>query len=319
MDRPADIGRVLEALQPDLLFFAKLDLWPELSTRASMRGCQVALVAGAVDPGSTRLKWPGRNLAAPGYQSLTAIAANGAADLERLVRLGAHRERIVVTGDPRLDSVLSNVSDLANRSGAFDEASEMVLVAGSTWPGDERVLVGALVQVRERHPEAKLLVAPHTPTEARLSGLESLGLRAGLNSVRWDSSGEIPPAPLVIIERMGVLAELYGRGRIAYVGGGFGTQGVHSVVEPAAWARPVVIGPKDRGLREAEILHRAGALERLPPSGGAQVLGDLWCGWISDQNSLSAAGSSAASAFEAERGAAGRAAAMLEALLPAVR
>ena len=108
-DLPRDVGALLEALRPDLLVFSKLDLWPELATRAANRGVTVAMVAGTVSAGSGRLRWPARQLLAPGYASIAAAAAIAEADAARLVRLGVPASAIRVLGDPRFDSAAARV------------------------------------------------------------------------------------------------------------------------------------------------------------------------------------------------------------------
>jgi len=104
-DDPGSIDRVLAALAPDLLVFAKLDLWPELATRAEARGTSVALVAATVSPGSGRLRWPALELLRPGYAAVRVAGAVSEADAQRLALLGVAPSRIRVTGDPRVDSV----------------------------------------------------------------------------------------------------------------------------------------------------------------------------------------------------------------------
>ena len=65
-DLPAAAEQLLDALAPSLIVFSKLDLWPELATRAAARGVAVAMVAATVSPGSGRLRWPARALLAGG-------------------------------------------------------------------------------------------------------------------------------------------------------------------------------------------------------------------------------------------------------------
>jgi 3-deoxy-D-manno-octulosonic-acid transferase len=316
-DRRRDIEPVLSALRPDLLVFAKLDLWPQLSTRAAAFGSRLALVAGSVDPGSARLSWPGLQAARPGYAVLDRIAANSDDDAERLVRLGASPDRITVVGDPRIDSVLRTIAPLADADGVSQAPDRGLLVAGSTWPADEAVLLEALVRVRGMgQPKARLMVVPHEPSAQRGADLERQAQEAGLSTTRWTSRAELLDASVIIVDRMGILPGLYPNGVIAYVGGGFGSRGVHSVIEPAGWGVPVIIGPNDRGLRDAELLAASGGLTRLPARESAGRLASVWAEWLADPAGMRSAGVAARKALEPDRGAAFRSAELLAGLLP---
>ncbi|MFL5547487.1 MAG: 3-deoxy-D-manno-octulosonic acid transferase, partial [Gemmatimonadales bacterium] len=91
---------------------------------------------------------------------------------------------------------------------------------------------------------------------------------------------------IVLGDRVGVLAALYGAGTMAYVGGGFGRAGLHSVLEPAAWGMPVVFGPHWRNSRDAGLLLHVGAARALAyerPGPAAQALQDQWQDWIGDE------------------------------------
>ncbi len=318
-DRLRDVDRVLETLRPDLLVFAKLDLWPQLTTRAAARGVRLAMVAGSVDPGSARLAWPARGSSRPGYAALERIAANSSADADRLVRLGAIPSRITVVGDPRIDSVLAIIDRLAIGQSHGSNDTAAVLVAGSTWPADESVLLEALEITRATHPTARMVIVPHEPTPEHCHRLEVTAAGRGLSTVRWSGAGGAAAAAVTIVDRLGVLLGLYRTGDVAYVGGGFGQRGVHSVVEPAAWGRPVVIGPRDRGSREAELLAVAGALTRLPTREPARQLAATWCAWLAEPGGRLAAAVAAREALKGDRGAAERSAAILADLLPAPR
>ena len=118
-DTPEAAEALLDALRPSALVFTKLDLWPELATRAAARGVKVILVAATVRPGSGRLGWPARTYLAPGYASLAAAAAIDPADAVRLSALGAPPTLITVDGDPRFDSVAAKVAGV--RSGCRDD------------------------------------------------------------------------------------------------------------------------------------------------------------------------------------------------------
>jgi 3-deoxy-D-manno-octulosonic-acid transferase len=135
-------------------------------------------------------------------------------------------------------------------------------VAGSTWRGDEERLVHALIAARASGAAWRAIFAPHEPTDEHLRQLERRLHTSGLRYSRLPQEGSGPlPTPLVdaiIVDRMGVLADLYAVAAVAYVGGGFGNAGLHSVVEPAALGLPVVFGPRFGNAQEAERLARSG-------------------------------------------------------------
>ncbi|HEV2290914.1 MAG TPA: glycosyltransferase N-terminal domain-containing protein [Gemmatimonadales bacterium] len=314
-DTPAAARQLLDALAPTALIFSKLDLWPELATRAAARGIPVALIAATVRPGSGRLRWPARSLLAPGYRALRAVAAVDRPDADRLISLGAPREAVQVLGDPRFDSVAAKVAAVAADDPLlrFGRGAP-TLVAGSTWPGDESALLEAFAAVRAKRPDARLILVPHEPTEHHLSAAEAWTRRAGLPAPTRLSRAD-GPTPLLLVDRVGVLAALYGAGSIAYVGGGFHAAGLHSVLEPAAWGIPVIFGPGWRDSRDAAALLEAGGADALPALLPGDALARTWERWIGDDAARAEAGRRARGVIERGLGAAARTAEMLEGLV----
>jgi 3-deoxy-D-manno-octulosonic-acid transferase len=124
--------------------------------------------------------------------------------------------------------------------------------------------------------------------------------------------------PLLAVDRVGALAALYGGAVVAYVGGGFGRAGLHSVLEPAAWGVPVVFGPGWRDSRDAGLLLDAGAataLESRSPRAAADLLFGYWEAWLADEARRAAAGGRAREIVREGMGAARRSAGMLAALI----
>lgn len=317
-DSPSEVDAVLEALRPSALVFSKLDLWPELAVRARAGGARVGLIAATVRPGSGRLRWPARRWLAPGYAAVARAAAVAEEDAVRLARLGLPAARISVVGDTRYDSVLERVAGVGEADPLLAQAAGgPALVAGSTWPADEDVLLRAFAIVRAALPEARLILVPHEPTPAHLDGAERAATRLGLPApLRLSAAG--PPAPLLLVDRTGVLASLYGAGALAYVGGGFGRAGLHSVLEPAAWGRPVLFGPRWRESRDARLLLESGggwAAEAERPADAAPALAARWAGWIADEAARRAAGAAALDLVRSGVGAADRTADVVEELV----
>jgi 3-deoxy-D-manno-octulosonic-acid transferase len=120
------------------------------------------------------------------------------------------------------------------------------------------------------------------------------------------------------VDRVGVLASLYGTGTMAYVGGGFGTAGLHSVLEPAAWGVPVAFGPRWRNSRDAHLVLKAGGAVSLPRAGArraAATLLEQWEDWIADDEGRRDQGRRAREVVQRGLGASERSAEMLAELI----
>jgi 3-deoxy-D-manno-octulosonic-acid transferase len=327
-DRREDVDSALDALKPRALIFCKSDLWPELATRAAASGVSVGIIAATVSPVSARSRRVASSLLRPGYRAVSLAGAVSDQDAARLAQLGVPAARVEITGDPRCDSVLA-------RARAIQPTDPLValgrgaptLVAGSTWAEDERVLLPAYAAVRAARPEVRLILVPHEPTPEHLARLDATAAQSGLESPqRLSSSAE--PAPLLVVDRVGELATVYAAGEIAYVGGGFGKSGLHSVLEPAACARPVLFGPAWQGSREAGLLlaRRAAIvvstefcdwldLDAMTTQAGASPLAAIWLALLRNPEHARAAGRRALEYVEAGAGAAARNAGLVERLM----
>ncbi len=304
-DLVADLMRVMEAVKPDVLVFGKLDVWPNATRVARWRDVPLALVNATVAPNSSRLRWPARRLLRGAYARLDAVGAISMADAARLALLGVPADRIEITGDARFDQVWAR-AQAVDRSkpplAALGGHAGPTLVAGSTWPEGEERLVPAIAAARRAHPELRTIIAPHEPTPDHLQGLEARLRRHGLGHVRLSAieRADEEPREVVVVDRVGVLGELYALADVAYVGGGFGRRGLHSVLEPAALGVPSLFGPHHANAREAsELIARRGA---IAAEDGAALESAL-AHWLSDPAARAAAGRAASNYVQANLGA----------------
>ena len=160
-------------------------------------------------------------------------------------------EHCSISGDTRFDRVkeiADNFTEIPYIS-SFIESKE-VIIAGSTWPEDERVIVKYL-----NNFSGKLILAPHEINENRLSKAEELFTDSIRYSQITEKSGSFK---VLIIDNVGMLSRLYKYGTLAYVGGGFTRDGIHNILEAAVYGKPVVFGPNYKKYREAKELIAAG-------------------------------------------------------------
>ncbi|WP_419942727.1 3-deoxy-D-manno-octulosonic acid transferase [Candidatus Palauibacter sp.] len=322
LDRRRDCDAALAALRPGLLVFAKLDVWPGLAAAAARAGVPTALINGTVRAGSRRAGPVARCLFRPSYARLEAVGAASPEDARRLVALGVRADRLGVTGDAAFDLALER-ADRARADGseaAFRAAlggpgeGTLRLIAGSTWPADERALLDGVAAARRAGgPVWQLVIAPHEPTAAHIDELVASCAARGERAVRWSRLGESagPPAGAVIVlDEVGRLAELYAAGDAAWVGGGLGGTGLHNVLEPAAAGLPVLFGPRhDRA--DALALEAAGGGLGSPAGALADTLSRLVDPRLREHH-----GRAARAFVEAGAGAATRTADLLSSLWP---
>jgi 3-deoxy-D-manno-octulosonic-acid transferase len=316
LDLPADVRRALDALRPDVIAFSKTDVWPVLTREAASRGVRLAMLSGTLPAGSSRLRGPARALLAPAHRRLDVAAAISAEDAARFGALGVPAERRRVMGDARFDQVWARAQAVDRGSALlrpFAGFGGVTLVAGSTWPSDEEKLVPALARMADADPPLRAILVPHEPTPAHLEALEARLRAHGIpRSVRLSQvEAGAEPGTAVVVDRVGVLGDLYALADVAYVGGGWGTAGLHSVLEPAAFGVPVLFGPRHANAREAAELVRAGAAQELRDGPVGPQIQPL----VRNAARRRAAGDAARAYVQASLGAAERGADIIERLL----
>ena len=303
-DTRADARLTTAALRPTALVFSKLDLWPVLTGEAARRGTRIGMISATLAAGSSRRNPVAAALLRPAYARLELVGAIDAGDAERLVELGVRREAIRVTGDTRYDQVWARARAAGSGSALLGPLASPrpTLVAGSTWPADEAVLLPAWLDVRRRVPGARLVVAPHEPTPPHLAPVERWAAANRIALARLGAP-EAATADVVLVDRVGVLGDLYALADAAFVGGGFHAAGLHSVLEPAAFGAPVLFGPRHENSRDAGLLVAAGGGASV---GDREALAARLIEWLGDARAGEAAGSQAQRLVEEGLGAARR-------------
>ncbi|HUP00422.1 MAG TPA: glycosyltransferase N-terminal domain-containing protein [Gemmatimonadota bacterium] len=301
-DFPRSVRRVVEAIDPGALVLVSGELWPNLVWTAAERGTLLAQVCCRVAGGSRRLRPPLRALTRLLYREFRAIAVVAPEDADRLREAGIPSKIVGVTGDTRIDATLARLDAARAEPPPWRPAPDVgpVVVAGSTWPADEAVLLEAVARLRREHPRLIAVIAPHEPTPDAIERLirkaRAHGLQAGLITDEAPS-GEGPA--VLIVDRIGILYRLYGVADLAYVGGGFGGA-VHNTLEPAAHAVPVVTGSDHGNPHEVQAMRASGGLANVRST---PELMTLWRAWLSDPESRRRSGTAARQFLEDHAGA----------------
>ncbi|WP_423737494.1 3-deoxy-D-manno-octulosonic acid transferase [Chitinophaga caseinilytica] len=245
LDTPANAARFLGQVRPQLAIFIKYEFWFHFLQALYVRQVPVLLISGIFRHKQLFFK-PYGGMFRDLLRNMDHLFVQNETSITLLHNIGIRQ--VTLAGDTRFDRVWA-LRQKPVRLPAIEAALrvEKVLVAGSTWEADEEALAkwwyGGGKEGRQ------LVLAPHEIHAAHLDKIQSLFPDA----VRFSELNGRQPDVLVI-DNVGMLSALYRYGRIAYVGGGFGKAGIHNLLEPATYGRPVIIGPVFHQFHEAMML-----------------------------------------------------------------
>lgn len=304
LDTPRNAERLIRLVEPTLMVFSKFDIWPNLVWRASKRDIPIIVVAGTLHAESKRLSRFAKPFFRSVHRHIRVHCAISEADAARFQELCSPTHEIVVTGDTRYEQVYRRATavepdaefflgqgTLGRGLQAHIATKRPILIAGSTYAEDEKVLLPAYQLLRQNIPDnfPHLILVPHEPTPERVKEIRGhldRGKLADLCFSELTPEVDLSAVDVLIVDRVGLLAKLYRLADIAFVGGSF-RGSVHNVMEPAAMAKPVVFGPTIQNAYEATLLaDRGGAkLVRTP-----QQLADAIIRWLKDDTARTTAG-----------------------------
>jgi 3-deoxy-D-manno-octulosonic-acid transferase len=255
MDSPVNAKKFLDAVNPALVLWVKYEYWFYYLSELKQRNITTLLVSGIFRQNQPFFKWYGaiwRKM----LESFTHFFVQNDESKHFLATLGV-KENITVNGDTRFDRVLEIARHFTPVS--FIDifcGDSAVIVAGSTWEEDEIELLH-FVNV---HQHIKFIIAPHEIDKTNLKDVKdefpnSIFYSELGNGQRTTDKGQ---PNVLIIDNIGMLSRLYRYATVAFVGGGFGADGVHNVLEAAVYGKPVVFGPVYEKFDEAIGLVNAG-------------------------------------------------------------
>ncbi|MEK6649872.1 MAG: glycosyltransferase N-terminal domain-containing protein, partial [Bacteroidota bacterium] len=166
-DTPPNARLFLDLVRPDAAVMVRYDIWPNHIWECSRRGIPVFLANATMRGNSARQRWPWRSLHRMMYDHLTSILTVSALDADNFRRFGTEHVTIAPVGETRYDQVLQR-SEEAKKKHLIPPSvlrRKRVIVAGSTWPEDEEVLIPTVRKLLQYHPGILLILVPHEPSE----------------------------------------------------------------------------------------------------------------------------------------------------------
>jgi len=296
-DSKSNARRFLQIVKPVLVLWVKYDYWYYFLSTLRQDNIPVLLVSGLFRIDQPFFKWYGK-LYRQMLESFRHLFVQTESSAQLLKSIG-FGNNVTIVGDTRFDRVLQ----IARHFEPIDDIKQFcgndpVVVAGSTWIEDEE----ELDHYANTRQEIKFIIAPHDVSEQRLREVESLfknclryskfnlertaGLQNQENPVQDTTAAPgLPPARVLIIDNIGMLSLLYKYATICYIGGGFGYDGVHNVLEAAVYGKPIIFGPVYEKYIEAVELIEKGAAHSIESALEMEQLMDDLLGnqeWLND-------------------------------------
>lgn len=255
LDTIRNVRKFYGIIKPKRVVFVKYEFWPNFLIGAWRKHIPLYIVSAHFRESQAFFKWYGKPYAMV-LRMFDRLFVQDEKSVELLSRVGV--KNVSVTGDTRFDRVaqiaeqrksLPIVESFAN--------GEKIIVAGSSWPADEDMLVK---YAKKRG--VRVLLAPHEIDEGHLGEIEGKwNATEGGNwpIIRYSKANEanVKEAGCLVVDNFGMLSSVYYYGAVAYIGGGFGV-GIHNVLEAAVYGMPVVFGPNHNAFREALGLKECG-------------------------------------------------------------
>ena len=276
-DIPRILRRFLDGLRPRAFATMETEIWPNLLYELHRRGIPSYLVNARLSETTFAKIMKRPSFWRPVFGWFRAILARGEGDVERFLAVGAPADRIRIIGDCKIDALLE-------RRRLFDETAARkmvpagpgpVFLAGSTHRGEEEIVLDAFARLRADHPDARLVIVPRHPER----GDEVRALASPFGSVSL-LSRESDAWDILVVDRIGVLFDLYGAADAAFIGGSLVPKGGQNLMEAAAFGLPICHGPDMEDFPEAA--RRLGDLGVATEVADAASLASRWRESLSD-------------------------------------
>ena len=276
---PLDLAWVAESVvrrvHPGIFMPVETELWPNFLRALRERNIPVMMVNGRISERSVKTYQYLFSIWRDMLRTVSRFCMQSSIDANYITHLGADPQKIFVTGNTKFDQTYAEVTpeDLANYKMelGLDKDAFPVILAGSTHAPEEKYLLTAFSELHKKYPRARLIMALRFNN--RVDEIKRLcdkyGYKAGLRSKLKNMNGPRPEYPVVLIDTIGELGRIYSVGDIVFIGGSLMNHGGHNVLEPAAHAKPIVVGPSMQNFKDSySLLSKAGALRTVQDTGG---------------------------------------------------
>ena len=270
--------KVAKAVKPKMCLIMETEIWPSWIWTMSELGIPTYLINGRISdksfPNYKKFKWFFKYV----FPAVTGFGMQSETDGEKIKQIGVPPEKIKVLGNLKFDSALvdSNITKDQIREKFGITQDRTIIVGGSTFPGEEKILLDWVVEARKRFENLLLFLVPRHPERWP----EVVKLLESYNDIKWSKRSEPnlkKEVSVILLDTMGELSTLYGAAGITFIGKSLVSRGGQNPLEPAAWGNAICFGPYMDNFRDiAGSLKEVGGAIEVSDSTGLYELLDRW-------------------------------------------
>lgn len=244
LDFPFILRKVLSKLKPSSLVLVETELWPNLVRELKNYGCKLSLINGRISRKSFKRYLKLRSFFGLVLSHFDQFLMQSAEDAQRLWDLGGDEGKTKIVGNLKFDRALLgingwNKSFLRKNIGLSEK--DKLIIAGSTHPEEERIVLSVFKRLKGEHKGLILLLAPRHLS--RIGEIEELLSEFRFSFIRKSLKKKDKEFEVILLDTMGELENLYSLSELAFVGGSLVPTGGHNILEPASYGIPVLYGP----------------------------------------------------------------------------
>ncbi|TXG38435.1 3-deoxy-D-manno-octulosonic acid transferase [Seonamhaeicola maritimus] len=249
IDTKSNAKHFLDIVNPELTVFVKYDIWPNFLKELKRRSLRAILISASFRDNQSYFKFYGKQLKEALFSFEHIFTQN---ETSKTLLSTINYNSVTISGDTRFDRVFSQLQQDNTLDFIADfKDNKLCIVAGSTWPEGEELLIDFINSVVSK--DVKFIIAPHNIKPNQIKNLkDALKVETVLFSEK--ENRDLKKAQVFIVDTIGILSKIYNYADIAYVGGAVGNTGLHNTLEPATFGIPIIIGNNHNKFPEARAM-----------------------------------------------------------------
>ncbi len=241
-DIPFCVNKFLDTIKPSTVLIAETEIWPYFAYACNERSIPIFIINGRISDSTFKSYEKVKFFFKKVFENFTAIYTQSEDDRRKYIEIGASENKVEVMGNLKFD-VKRKDADIQ-----MGQQGYRVIIAGSTHSGEDEIVLKTFKELKEKHSDIKLLLAPRHPK--RIPDVESLAKRMGFNYGLRSRDDKFNEYDLILLDTLGELGKMYSICEFAFIGGSFNKTGGHNPLEATVYDKPTITGPSIHNFKD---------------------------------------------------------------------